>query len=95
MFAATETRIRNPKPGMVIGHSDAKMGDVDDNFDDDAQIKLITNEENEEARDSFPDVSPGKVCIPWKLLHLLGTRSERKTELCVSKHLKIFSFGGK
>ena len=58
-------------------------------------IELITNEENEEARDSFPDVSPGKVCIPWKLLHLLGTRSERKTELCVSKHLKIFSFGGK
>ena len=43
MFAATETRIRNPKPGMVIGHSDAKMGDVDDNFDDDAQIKLISD----------------------------------------------------
>ena len=55
---------------MVIGHSDAKMGDVDDNFDDDAQIKLmITNEENEEAWDNFPDVSPGKD-IPWKLLHL-------------------------
>ena len=69
MFAATETRIRNPKPGMVIGHSDAKMGDVDDNFDDDAQIKLITNEENEEAWDNSPDVSPGKD-IPWKLLHL-------------------------
>ena len=58
-------------------------------------IKLITNEENEEAWPNFADVSPGKVCIPWKLLHLLGTRSERKTELCVSKHLKIFSFGGK
>jgi hypothetical protein len=59
---------------MVIGHCDAKMGDADDNFDDDAddnQIKLITNEENEEAWDNFSrsPVSPGRG-IPWKLLHL-------------------------
>ena len=68
---------QNQEPNAWDGHSDAKMDgvddDVDDNFDDDAddnQIKLITNEENEEAWHNFPDVSPGRFCIPWKLLHL-------------------------
>ena len=77
-----------------VPKKDDVYDDVDDNCDAD-DVRLTTNEENEETWDNFPDVTPGKVCIPWKLLHLLGTRSERKTELCVSKHLKIFSFGGK
>ena len=61
----------NHDPNAWDGHSDVMKDDVEDHIDDDADDKkMITNEENEDAWDNFPEISPPRAFIPWKLLRL-------------------------